>query len=378
MKTVWNVVTELPVTFKVKITTSIFDLQNRSLLEYGNSKPNSRRLVLIDSDVFYTKAKTIKKYFDYHKIDTKIISIDLSEEKKNLENLLFILDAMENFAILRRSEPLICIGGGVLLDMAGLAASLYRRGVPYIKVPTTLLSLIDASIGAKTAINHFSRRNRLGTYYAPVAAYLDKTFLKTLPEEEITSALGEIIKMAVVKNAKLFELLENGIEKQIENKFLADGIADEIISISIDDMIAELEPNLWETDLKRLVDFGHSFSPLLEMKSLDDSNVRSLAHGEAVALDIIFSACLSYHRGMLSMLNLKKVVSLAKRMKLPVFHEYFCDHLLLWEALLDTTAHRNGNQNLPTPVTIGNSIFLNDVTLDDIICTSKIYYEITT
>lgn len=378
MKTCWNVTTQLPVDFKVQITKGVFDPSNPSLLEFGSAGTGARRLVLVDSEVFYTRAAEIKNYFIQNQIDAKIISIDVFEEKKNLENLLFILTAMENFSILRRSEPLICVGGGILLDMGGLAASLYRRGVPYIKVPTTLLALVDASVGVKTSINHFDRRNRLGTYYPPVAAYLDKTFLDTLPEVEITSALGEILKMAVVKSSKLFELLEQDIEKQIETHFLMDGTADEIISIAIDDMIAELEPNLWEKNLERLVDYGHSFSPLLEMNSLRDTTVKSLTHGGAVALDVIYSCCLSAHRGLLPVSHLQRVVGLAKRMGLDVYHPYFIDELMLWEALQDTVKHRNGNQNLPIPQTIGSSLFLNDVTFDDIIATIKIYKDATT
>lgn len=147
----------------------------------------------------------IKHYFDHHKINYHLVIIDATEDNKNIENLLFILRESEKFGLTRKSEPIIAIGGGVLLD---IAASLYRRGVPYIKVPTTLLSLVDTSVGAKTAINFEDRRNRLGTYYPPVAAYLDKSFMKTLDVIEISSGLGEILKMAVVKDARLFEILK--------------------------------------------------------------------------------------------------------------------------------------------------------------------------
>ena len=369
MKTIWNINTSLPVEFAVKITKSLLDVENNSLLEIGDSGPNARRLVLVDSEVFWAHSSKIKNYFLHHNITAKIIPIDVQEETKELETLLFILKTIENFAILRRSEPLICIGGGVLLDIGGLAASLYRRGIPYIKV--------DASVGVKTSINHFGRRNRLGSYYAPVAAYLDKTFLKTLPEKEIIYAMGEILKMAVIKNEHLFDLMEDNIEVHIADKFLSDGKSDDIISISINDMIEELEPNLWEKDLKRLVDFGHSFSPLAEMNSLEDDTVKTLAHGEAVALDVIFSSCLSYHRKILSHKDLKRIISLAKRMKMEVYHASFSDPMLMWEGLQDTMKHRNNDQNLPVPVTLGKSVFLNDVTFDDLTKTTKIYVQET-
>tara|TARA_R110000824_G_scaffold211022_5_gene396909 strand:+ start:5785 stop:6945 length:1161 start_codon:yes stop_codon:yes gene_type:complete len=374
----WNVTASLPVAFKVKMTDNVLEPTNYSLIEYGQTGRGARRLVIVDSTVFFGREKAIKSYFDFHNIETKIVPIDMSEDKKNLEHLLYILEIMENFGILRRSEPLICIGGGVLLDMCGLAANLYRRGVPYIKVPTTLLAIVDASVGVKTSINHFCRRNRLGSYYPPVAAYLDRTFLDTLPKEEIVSAMGEIFKMAVIKNSKLFELLETDAVELMQQNFLLDGPAESVISESINDMIVELAPNLWETDLKRIVDFGHSFSPMLEMKSLEDSTVPNLSHGEAVSIDVVFSSCLAHHRGLIPKSELERIVDLSFVMQLPTYHPYFTNYLLLWESLIDTTRHRDGKQNLPIPaVSIGNSIFLNDVKLEDVKETIKLYVQMT-
>ena len=362
--------TQLEVQFEIIVSSGLLNPNNRSLIEIGDS---NRRLVFVDSKVFGTYGEKIHLYFSENNIRAKIISIDISEEKKGLDTLMFMLNIIENFGLLRRSEPILAIGGGVLLDMIGLAANIFRRGVPYIKVPTTLLSLVDASVGVKTSINHFDRRNRLGSYYAPSAVYLDKTFLKSLPPDEIYSAMGEIIKMAVIKDANLFDLLESHASDVIEEKFIVDGVSDEIIYKSIDGMIAELEPNLWELDLKRIVDFGHSFSPLLEMKSLEDSNAMSLTHGQAVALDVIFSSCLGYQKGFLDENDLERIIKVCRSCKLPVYHQYFEDHLLLWNSLIDTSNHRNGDQNLPIPNGIGKSIFLNNITIDDIKKTISIY-----
>ena len=367
--------------FKVKLTPEILNPVNPTLLEEGSSK---RRLVMVDSEAFRFFGAQIKEYFFSNSIEAKIVSIDTSEEKKDMETLTFILSVIENFGILRRSEPIIAIGGGVLLDIVGFAASVFRRGVPYIKVPTTLLSIVDASVGIKTSINHFGRRNRLGSYYPPVAAYLDKSFLSTLPSSEIHQAMGEIIKIATIKNKKLFALLEEHVEEVMNEKFLVDKenaqakrAAEEIIFYSIDDMIAELEPNLWETNLARAVDFGHSFSPILEMDSLADTTVHSLSHGEAVALDVIFSSCLSVSRNLMKKEDLEKVVLLSKKCRLPVYHPYFENRLLLWEALLDTMKHRNNSQHLPVPTQIGGFVFLNDVELTDIDDAVCIYKETT-
>ena len=128
----------------------------------------------------------------------------------------------------------------------------------------------------------------------------------------------------------------------------------------------ELQENLWEKNLKRYVDFGHSFSPIPEMRSLSDENVKTLTHGQAVALDVIFSCVLSYVRGFFSRKEVLCVMLVAKNMGLPTDHKYFNDPNILLEALNDTIRHRNGAQNLPIPKTIGESFFINDLVFADI------------
>lgn len=362
----WRVQTGLPVSFLVKVSHGIFNPENPELLEGGSRGPGARRFILIDRTIYPDYSKPLISYLNHHQVDYRILPIEATEPRKDLANLTHILEEMENFGLLRRAEPLIAIGGGVLLDLAGLAANLYRRGIPYVRVPTTLLAIVDASVGAKTGINHFGRRNRLGSYYPPAAAYLDKSFLRTLDRFEISSGLGEILKMAVVKDYELFCLLEEHGAQLLDSKFLDDGVADEVISRSVEGMIEELEPNLWEKNLKRLVDFGHSFSPMIEMRSLDDDDVPTLTHGQAVTLDVIFSTILSNKRGLLSDKDVRRVVETAAKLGLPTYHPLFAEPLFLLEALTDTTRHRNGNQNLPVPVTIGNSVFINDLTFEEI------------
>ncbi len=272
---------------------------------------------------------------------------------------------MEQFGVLRRDEPLIAVGGGVLLDVAGMAAGIYRRGIPYIRVPTTLVGLVDASVGAKTGINFETRRNRLGSYYPPIAAYLDRIFLRTLESIEISSGLGEILKMAVIKDARLFALLEEFGPALVAGKF-EHACADEVINRAVVGMKVELENNLWEKDLKRLVDFGHSFSPIIEMRSISEKGQAPLTHGQAVTLDVLFSSVLSHARGLLPEEQLRRVFRTANAMGLPTYHALFTNPLIILEALKDTMKHRNGDQHLPMPVRIGEATFFNDLSYDEI------------
>lgn len=362
----WQIETALPVSFYLKNSPKIFDLTNTDLLSIGTQGPGSRRLVIIDTTVSKLYLKELVSYLDHHEIHHHIVIIDSIESKKDMDTLIYLLKEIEAFGLSRKSEPLIAVGGGVLLDIAGLAASLYRRGVPYIKVPTTLLGIVDASVGAKTAINFEDRRNRLGSYYPPVAAYLDKNFLKTLEPIEISSGLGEIIKMAIIKDIDLYKILESHGAELYQSKFLDCSHADEVINRAVEGMKAELQDNLWEKDLERCVDFGHSFSPIPEMRSLFDDKVKTLTHGQAVTLDVIFSSILSYMRGMLEKSDIESIFRTTQSLNLPTGHTYFYDPNILMEALNDTVKHRNGDQNLPIPQTIGNYVFINDLSYDEI------------
>ncbi|MEO8702142.1 MAG: sedoheptulose 7-phosphate cyclase [Kofleriaceae bacterium] len=362
----WVMETALPIRFKIKNSPGLFDCDNHDLLEFGSQGANSRRFVVIDRHICQFYLPRITEYFKTRSVEVHILAIDATENDKNLESLLLILREMEKFGILRRDEPLIAIGGGVLLDVAGMAAGLYRRGIPYIRVPTTLVGLVDASVGAKTGINFETRRNRLGSYYPPIAAYLDKAFLRTLAPVEISSGLGEILKMAVIKDARLFELLERSGKQLLDGKFEGCVDANEVINRAVIGMKVELETNLWEKDLERLVDFGHSFSPIIEMRSINEKGQVPLTHGQAVALDVLFSCVLSSRRGQLPYADTVRVAKVAHTMLLPTNHALFNNALIILESLKDTMKHRNGDQNLPMPVRIGEPSFVNDLTYDEI------------
>jgi len=375
MKSSWNIKTELPISYDIKSSFNIFSLNNIDILNYGDQTKNRRRLIVIDRLVAYHYLSDIKAYFKHHNITYHIVLLEGGEDQKNLENLLYLLEEIEKFGISRKNEPIIGIGGGVVLDILGLAATLYRRGIPYIRIPTTLLGIVDVSVAAKTGINFMNRRNRLGSYYPPIVCFLDKNFIQTLEPLEISSGLGEILKMAVIKDKKLFNLIEKHGKELLDTKFKCN-CADEVISRSIEGMKVELEPNLWEKNLKRIVDFGHSFSPIIEMRSISDNSIPTLTHGQAVTLGVIFSSCISYIRNEMSYDDLKRIVITAKNMELPTYHPSFIDSLLLLESLNDTVKHRNGAQNLPTPSKIGYSFFINNLTLDDINSAIKIFKKL--
>jgi 3-dehydroquinate synthase len=362
----YSVKSNQDISFEIIQTDDLFDITNNTFNDLKKYNFNNRRLVFIDRNIVEFYFKKIQSYLDHFKYDFHIVQIDSTELHKNLDTLIYVLKEIEKFGILRRSEPIIAIGGGSLLDIVGLASSIYRRGVPYIKIPTTLIGLVDASVGAKTGINFEVRRNRIGSYYPAFASILDKKFLLTLPDLEISSGMGEIIKISVIKSKEIYELIKREGKELITKKFQNSVNADKIITLSAINMIEELKDNLWEFNLKRCVDFGHSFSPIIEMRSLEDSNVKSLTHGEAVSLDVLFSSIISHLRGFLSKEELNDIFNTINLFGLPTIHEYFIDYTNVLESLNDTIKHRNGNQYLPIPIQIGKYEFINDVDTNEI------------
>lgn len=352
-KRTWTVKTELPVEFKLTYSADIFNPSNQDIASLSDS---NRRIIVIDSEVWNLYKNKIETYFGSTRLESQILVIDCKEENKNWKNVDEIVNFFEKQGVLRR-EKIIAVGGGVLLDIVGFACSIYRRGIPYIKIPTTLLAIVDASVGSKVGVNHIGRRNRLGAYYPPVATYIDKKFIATQSEREIVNGVAEIFKLAVIKSPELFKLLEENAEMLINEKFQYGAVPVRVINLAITEMIEELGPNLWEKRLDRCVDFGHTFSPVIEM-----ANIPDLLHGEAVALDCLLSSCISFCRSYLPGDHLKRILSVAQRLKLKVFHPDFTNMKMLNESLADATKHRNGNQYAPLPIEIGNYKIVNDIT----------------
>lgn len=204
--TTWTVVTPITFTYTVTQTKNLLDPSNDTLLlghirdteqleAIRSSTKPLKRFIVMDEVVYNLYGSQVTDYLEARHVLYRILPLPTTEENKSMEMALKILEEVHQFGIDRRTEPIIAIGGGVCLDIVGLAASLYRRRTPYIRVPTTLLSYIDASVGAKTGVNFANCKNKLGTYIAPVAAFLDRSFIQTIPRRHISNGLAEMLKV---------------------------------------------------------------------------------------------------------------------------------------------------------------------------------------
>merc|ERR1712232_493758 len=333
--------------------------------ESAISKPQ-RRLVVIDETVYNIYGESIRRYFEVRGVAHEILSLPLVEETKSVEMTLKVCEEMKRFNIDRRTEPVIAIGGGVCMDVVGLAASLFRRRTPYIRVPTTALGYVDASVGAKNGCNFCGSKNRLGTYVPPTAALLDCSFFKTQQRREVSNSLGEMAKMAIMKSEELFRLLEENGRRLIERRFEAENASDivpaRVLQLSIETMLEELAPNLWEHSLDRLVDFGHAVGQNLEMAALGGEH--ELQHGESVAVDMAFMTVLSQQMGLTSEADRDRTLKMLRGCKLPVWSPVM-DYKLFSHAVAERVRNSMG-QRFPLPVGVGKARIFNDISEADL------------
>merc|ERR1719223_2538602 len=227
---------------------------------------------------------------------------------------------------------------------------LYCRGVPFVRVPTTLLAIVDASVGVKNGVDYScvqskdTYKNRVGSFYAPSSCLLDNSFIASQDERNIANGIGEIVKLALVRSSDLFELLESHGPALITSRFtptpsVPNGVSDRIIDASIQIMLEELGPNLWEYTLDRCVDYGHTFSKLLEMVPGAD-----IIHGEAVNVDGFFCVILSYLRGFVNWETVNRIFKCMQSLSLPTNSPDLTSDLA-WQSCKDAVEHRHGAQH---------------------------------
>jgi 3-dehydroquinate synthetase/predicted NBD/HSP70 family sugar kinase len=255
---------------------------------------------------------------------------------------------------LDRKAVLIGFGGGVCTDIVTVAASWIRRGIRHLRIPTTLIGQVDAGIGIKGAVNFLNKKNYLGCFYPPELVLIDPTFLQTVPTSHLRSGLAEILKMALIRDQELFRLVEQYAHPLLDSGFARpQQAAREILQRSIVRMLEELEPNIYEDQTsKRLVDFGHTFSPLLEAAS----GFR-LSHGEAVAIDMALTYVIATQVGGLDEASRDRAVAALVTAGLPIYSPLLTEQLCV-TAIEEALRHRAGALNLVIPTTIGQATFL--------------------
>lgn len=265
--------------YPIYINNSDVEVLKDEILNYINNK---NYIVIFCEKVYKLYVKVLNFPKD------KIFVLKDGEEQKNFSNYSKIID----FALskkLTREDFIIAIGGGVVGDIAGFAASTYMRGINFIQVPTTLLADTDSSVGGKVAINTKFGKNFVGSFYQPNAVFINVNFLKTLDERQFKSGLGEVVKYAFIENSckteeksNLINFLTEHAEKILAKDML---ILMELIKICIQLKISVVEQDEKESGLRKILNFGHTYGHAVEKIT----NYKKYTHGECVVAGIHFA-----------------------------------------------------------------------------------------
>jgi len=230
-----------------------------------------------------------------------IITLPDGEEYKNWQSIEYVLDRLFD-AKFDRNSVLIAFGGGVIGDMTGFAASIFLRGVEFIQIPTTLLAMVDSSVGGKTGINNKYGKNLIGSFYQPEAVYIDTHFLSTLEKREFSAGMAEIIKMAVMFDKEFFENIKN-------DKLTLE----EMIKRAVELKAEVVNQDEKEKGVRSVLNYGHTFGHVIE----NLTNYKTYLHGEAVAIGMVMANELSKELGFLSEKEAEEIKKLLKRYNLP-------------------------------------------------------------
>lgn len=283
----------------------------KNINEYFNKYSIHKNILIVIDDIVFKKHKKplnifSKKYFskiNYYRLNVKE-SVKSYKTVKEIQS--FLLE--KNYS---RDSTIVAIGGGVIGDLAGFAASTYMRGVHLVNVPTTLLAMVDSSVGGKTGINFNNKKNIIGTFYQPKLVLVDTQFLSTLPKDEVTSGLGEIIKYGCLSDEKYFNYLIKNYREVYNNNA---NVIQKLIYNSLLFKSSVVEKDEKENSLRKILNLGHTFAHAFE----SELNFK-VKHGLAVIAGLSASFYLSNQLGFINKKDLEKYLSLTTSIKIGSF-----------------------------------------------------------
>lgn len=262
--------------------------------------PDGKAIIVTDKNVHRLYHKELAGY--------PVITVSSGEKNKTLQTVEYIYRRLLELEA-DRSTFIVGVGGGIVCDMTGFAASTYMRGLRFGFVPTTLLAQVDASVGGKNGVNFNGFKNMIGVFNQPEFVICDTNILKTLPKKEILCGFAEIVKHALVADADMFNFLEKNLRKALA---LNSRIIEELVSMSVaikSDVVSKDER---ETGLRRILNFGHTLGHAIEKCS------NTYSHGEAISVGMLAASALSVRKGWLTPEEYTRIERLIRSIGLPV------------------------------------------------------------
>ncbi len=276
------------------------------------AEPNLLRILIVtDSAVQVPHAETVSEQLRKAGAEVKTCSIPSGEKSKSFQQAQELYDALVEMAADRRTV-VVAVGGGVVGDLAGFVAATYARGLRFVQMPTTLLAMVDSSVGGKTGINHVRGKNLIGAFHQPSGVLIDSRTLATLPDREYRSGLAEVVKYGVILDYDFFCFLENHVDALNERR---SDVLRRVIARSCQLKAAVVQKDEFETTgLRAVLNYGHTFAHAFEALA----GYGALLHGEAVSIGMVCASRLAEKLNRISSEDTRRQTCLLQALRLPV------------------------------------------------------------
>ena len=313
-------------------------------------------LIVTDTNVGKLYADEVQSILNNAGYQSGVYVFNAGEENKNMEAILGICGACVRNRLDRKSM-IIALGGGVVGDMAGFAAAIYMRGIRFVQIPTTLLSQSDSSVGGKTGIDFMESKNILGAFHQPKLVYINVTTLKTLPEVQFVSGMGEVIKHGIIRDSEFYEFIKNNAEKI---KSLDNDVLIKMAKRNCEIKAGVVEQDEKESSLRAILNFGHTIGHAAESAL----NFR-MTHGECVGLGMAAACNIAVSRGLIT----KEIADDIEHTMLEYGFNLKADlpdACVIYSFMQKDKKMANGKLNFVLPIKIGEVIRTADVTEQEI------------
>jgi len=288
-------------------TINIRTDSGESNIYLGEKLENLRNYLPVDRKVVILTDEHLLHHYSKHLQGFPLIIIGLGEKNKTLQTIEHIFSEFVRLEV-DRSSFILAIGGGIVCDVAGFAASTFMRGLPFGFVSTTLLSQVDASVGGKNGVNFQGYKNMVGVFMQPQFVICDVTMLNTLEPDEFISGFGEIIKAGAIRDIALFEYLEANYERALNHDA---EVLEKVIHDSVQIKARVVENDEKEKGERRILNFGHTFAHSIEKNT-------GMLHGQAVSIGMVLASRASVKLGLLSKEEAERIEKVLVNYKLPV------------------------------------------------------------
>lgn len=313
---------------------------------------NAKKIIFADENTSEACVSYLLTHFD-ELSEAEVIVIPAGEKNKTVEIAENIWEVLSDYGV-TRYDLLINVGGGMITDMGGFIASCYKRGIEFINIPTSLLGMVDASIGGKTGVNLGYFKNQIGVFSHPIAVYIDPLFLSTLPEEELLSGYAELLKHGLISDANLYERV---LEQMQEPPDLDEELLKAAIEVKNDIVVSDP----FEKGARKKLNFGHTFGHVIEGFYMGKAGV---SHGWAVAIGMVFEAFLSVKKGTLELdIYIEIEQDILEHYDIPMFSNDDVQQMVDW--LMNDKKNHSGKIQCCLLHGIGQCSYDNEISQDE-------------